>query len=42
VHADLAVDAVYPRDQSFRTSAQYAGFCRLASEALARAMGEGA
>src|SRR5947199_834246 len=37
VFTELAIDAPYPRDQRFRTSAQYAGFCRLASEALAEA-----
>jgi len=41
VFAELAIDAPYPRDQSFRTSADYVGFCRLASDALARAMAEG-
>jgi len=38
VHAELKIDAPYPRDASFRTSAQYVGLCRLASEALAGAM----
>ena len=37
VFTELAVDAPYPRDERFRTSAQYAAFCRLASEALADA-----
>ncbi len=37
VFTELAVDAPYPRDERFRTSAQYAAFCRLASEALAEA-----
>ena len=37
VHASLAIDAS-ERNAQFRTSAEYAGFCRLASEALARAM----
>ena len=36
---ELAIDAPYPRDQRFRTSAEYAGLCRLASEALAAAGG---
>ena len=27
-----------PRDEGFRTSAEYAGYCRLASEALTKAM----
>ncbi len=38
VYADLAVDAPYPRNESFRTSAEYAGLCRVASQALSRAM----
>ncbi len=37
VASELAIDAP-TRDPQFRTSAEYAGFCRLASEALARAM----
>jgi NitT/TauT family transport system ATP-binding protein len=37
VASELAIDAP-ARDPQFRTSAEYAGFCRLASEALARAM----
>jgi NitT/TauT family transport system ATP-binding protein len=39
VFTELAVDAPYPRDERFRTSAEYAGFCRRVSEALAEAMG---
>jgi NitT/TauT family transport system ATP-binding protein len=39
VSSELAIDAPQ-RDERFRTSADYAGFCRLASEALARAMRE--
>jgi NitT/TauT family transport system ATP-binding protein len=39
VFTELAVDAPYPRDARFRTSAEYAGFCRTASEALAAAIG---
>ena len=42
VFAELAIDASYPRDERFRTSADYAGYCRKVSEALASAMGEGA
>jgi NitT/TauT family transport system ATP-binding protein len=42
VCTELAIDAPYPRDQRFRTSAEYAGYCRLASEALAEAMRSGA
>jgi NitT/TauT family transport system ATP-binding protein len=38
VMADLPVDAPYPRDGLFRTSAEYAQLCRVASEALARAI----
>jgi len=41
VAMEVLVDAP-SRDPQFRTSAEYAGFCRLASEALARAMGTGA
>ena len=39
---ELAIDAPYPRDQNFRTSAEYAAFCRRASAALAQAMAAGA
>ncbi len=42
VFAELAVDAPYPRDQDFRTSPEYAAFCRRASEALSGAMAAGA
>ena len=38
VFTELAVDAPYPRDESFRTSAEYAGLCRVTSQALSRAM----
>ena len=37
VFTELAIDAPYPRDQRFRTSAEYGAFCRQASEALAAA-----
>jgi NitT/TauT family transport system ATP-binding protein len=40
VVADLAVDVPYPRDERFRTSGAYNGYCRLASDELHRAMGE--
>ena len=40
VFAELAIEAPYPRDESFRTSAMYASYCRLVSQALSRAMGE--
>ena len=35
---ELAVDAPYPRDDSFRTSSDYAAYCRAASTALHHAM----
>jgi NitT/TauT family transport system ATP-binding protein len=38
VFTELKIDAPYPRDQDFRTSAEYAAFCRRTSEALAQAM----
>ncbi len=38
VFADLAIDVPYPRDDGFRTSAEYAGLCRVASQALSQAM----
>ncbi|HEX3439583.1 MAG TPA: ABC transporter ATP-binding protein [Pseudolabrys sp.] len=38
VFAEIAVDAHYPRDESFRTSAEYAAQCRRVSEALGEAM----
>jgi len=38
VFTELSIDAPYPRDESFRTSAEYAGYCRLASDALTKAM----
>jgi NitT/TauT family transport system ATP-binding protein len=41
VFTEVAVDAPYPRDQDFRTSSEYAAFCRRASEALAHAMAAG-
>jgi NitT/TauT family transport system ATP-binding protein len=41
VFAELAIDAPYPRDQNFRTSAEYAGLCRRTSDALAQAMAAG-
>jgi NitT/TauT family transport system ATP-binding protein len=38
VFAELVIDAPYPRGARFRTSPEYAGFCRQASQALASAM----
>ena len=39
VFAELLIDAPYPRDERFRTSADYVGHCRQVSEALTRAIG---
>ncbi len=41
VITELAIDAPYPREQNFRTSSEYAAFCRQASAALAEAMAAG-
>jgi NitT/TauT family transport system ATP-binding protein len=38
VLSELVIDAAYPRADSFRTSAEYAGYCRLASARLGEAM----
>jgi NitT/TauT family transport system ATP-binding protein len=38
VSSELAIEAPFPRDQNFRTSAEYAAYCRRASTALAQAM----
>jgi NitT/TauT family transport system ATP-binding protein len=38
VVADLPIDAPYPRDEGFRTSSAYNGFCRTVSAALRQAM----
>jgi NitT/TauT family transport system ATP-binding protein len=38
VSAELTVDAPYPRSEAFRTSPEYATYCRRASEALSAAM----
>ena len=38
--AELIIEAPYPRDERFRTSADYAGYCRRVSEALTRATAE--
>ncbi len=38
---EVPVDAPYPRDEDFRTSPTYAGFCREVSHALQDAMGAG-
>jgi len=41
VFTEVAIDAPYPRDQTFRTSAEYAALCRRTSDALAKAMAAG-
>jgi NitT/TauT family transport system ATP-binding protein len=41
VFTELEVDAPYPRDSDFRTSAEYAALCRRTSEALAAAVAAG-
>jgi NitT/TauT family transport system ATP-binding protein len=38
VAAEVAIPAPYPRGERFRTSAEYAGYCRTVSEALGQAM----
>lgn len=38
VFAEVAIDAPYPRDERFRTSAEYAGYCRKVGDVLAAAM----
>jgi len=38
IHADLAIDAPYPRSEAFRMSEAYNAFCRRASDALHAAM----
>ncbi|PRY26362.1 NitT/TauT family transport system ATP-binding protein [Aliiruegeria haliotis] len=39
---EVQVDEPYPRDEDFRTSADYAAHCRAASDALHEAMGDAA
>jgi len=41
VFEEIVVDAPYPRGEDFRTSADYAGYCRVTSEALVRATASG-
>jgi NitT/TauT family transport system ATP-binding protein len=38
VFAEVAIPAPYPRDEAFRTSAEYAGYCRRVAGALSQAM----
>jgi NitT/TauT family transport system ATP-binding protein len=40
VFTELPINSPYPRDERFRTSAEYAACCRRVAEALARAMGD--
>jgi len=42
VFAEIAIPAPYPRNENFRTSAEYGGLCRQVAEALAGAMAAGA
>jgi NitT/TauT family transport system ATP-binding protein len=42
VFAEIPIPAPYPRDENFRTSAEYGGLCRRVAEALAGAMTAGA
>jgi NitT/TauT family transport system ATP-binding protein len=42
VFTEIAIDEPYPRQESFRTSAAYAGYCRRVTEALGQAMAGGA
>jgi NitT/TauT family transport system ATP-binding protein len=39
VFTDIAIGAPYPRDERFRTSAEYVGYCRTVSDALTAATG---
>ncbi|MEZ5666867.1 MAG: ABC transporter ATP-binding protein [Alphaproteobacteria bacterium] len=41
VHADIAIDAPYPRTQAFRMTEDYNRYCRTVSAALAEAMAGG-
>ena len=41
VFAEIVIDAPYPRDERFRTSAEYAGLCRQVGEALGKAVAAG-
>jgi NitT/TauT family transport system ATP-binding protein len=38
VFTEISIDAPYPRDEKFRTSSEYAGYCRTVSLALGAAM----
>jgi NitT/TauT family transport system ATP-binding protein len=39
IFREIVIDAPYPRDESFRTSAEYAALCRTVSKALAQSSG---
>jgi len=41
VHAEIKVETPYPREERFRTSAEYASSCRVVSEVLTEAMATG-
>jgi NitT/TauT family transport system ATP-binding protein len=41
VYAEIEIPAPYPRDEDFRTSADYAQYCRVTSETLSRAIASG-
>jgi NitT/TauT family transport system ATP-binding protein len=41
VFEEIVIDTPYPRDESFRTSAGYAAYCRKVSQALHAAMAVG-
>jgi NitT/TauT family transport system ATP-binding protein len=42
VFAEITIDAPYPRGEAFRTSAEYAGFCRTVTATLSQATMAGA
>lgn len=42
VHSEINVDEPYPRDQTFRTSPNYAAYCRTTSEALENSISKAA
>ena len=41
IFQEIVIDTPYPRDQSFRTSAEYAALCRMVSQALTAATAAG-
>jgi NitT/TauT family transport system ATP-binding protein len=41
VFTEIEIPAPYPRTESFRTSPEYAGFCRQVARALGEAMARG-